>query len=895
MYASGTDSTTRSKLSVELSQLDEELEKIEGEMRALRKRKQTLLEKKAQIERFIAGQNVGNKNLLKIWDSDDFQWIEECRCVLRDVFKLNNFRPLQRAVINAVLSKEDCLVVMSTGSGKSLCYQLPAVVLKGIALVISPLIALIEDQLRQLKKLGIAAATLNQSTAKEEVNRIQTALTDSKASLRLLYVTPEKLAKSKRIMNRLEKCNEMRQLKLIAIDEVHCCSQWGHDFRPDFKFLNVLKRQFQNVPLIGLTATATNDVIDDVKNLLGIPAAVVFRADFNRPNLHYSVCQKPSSDAEFLDILVELIKTRFAGLSGIIYCFTRKECEELTESLRVKGIKAAHYHAFLDADKRNVAHEKWLNGEISVIIATVAFGMGIDKPDVRYVIHHSLAKSLENYYQESGRAGRDGAEAYCILFYRLNDLFRQSTMICTEKTGIRNLYSMLSYCIQATECRRSIIAEHFNVEWNLSLCDKMCDVCSKNNSVECVDVTDYWRLMLEASKTDNNRITGMKLAELVWKKISSVNRELIEFLIAKLILDGYLKEDFHFTPYSIISYVVPGERSVGIDRKLDYRITFSIPSKLVSANWKTELVSRKRRLHRGSCEHFLYRISTCSRVKASGKRLIAGFEIIDMQYTHAIVVRIPSTVKMEKKIKVDLALAEKQLEELSETLREAGVDIIELSPEERCVQQSLFTGDAAICINGTALITRPRKNGSRLLEISNLLSQLAWQVIETPRTSDHNKEVVLEGSDVLYTGKEIFVGIRKNGTNMEGALVVARTFSDLAVIPIILPGNQPLRHYVSLISANVLAVGSSREAKQVVQIIFNFQRMEREATFRYKTLTLKHDEAANCLNVNDYVIYRLDTPETMVGVTAGELTKIGSHLSRFVLLTMKIKMLKSLW
>ncbi|VIO89491.1 ATP-dependent DNA helicase, RecQ family protein [Brugia malayi] len=869
------------KLSMELSKLDEELERIEGDICTLRKRKRTLLERKAQIEKRIVERNVENESSFRIWDSDEFQWMKDCRRILHDIFKLSDFRPLQRAVINAVLSREDCLVVMSTGSGKSLCYQLPAVVMKGIVLVISPLVALIEDQLHQLRKLGIDAATLNQSTAKQEVNRIQTALTDSKASLRLLYVTPEKLAKSKRIMNRLEKCNEMKRLKLIAVDEVHCCSQWGHDFRPDFKFLNVLKRQFQAVPLIGLTATATADVIDDVKNMLGIPAAVVFRAGFNRPNLHYSVCQKPSSDAEFVDILVELIKTRFAGLSGIIYCFSRKECEELTKSLRAKGVKASHYHAFLDAGKRNITHEKWLNGGINVIVATVAFGMGIDKPNVRYVIHHSLPKSLENYYQESGRVGRDGNEAHCILFYRLNDLFRQSTMVCTEKTGVRNLYSVLSYCIEASECRRSVIAEHFNVEWNSSLCSKMCDICAQTNAVECIDVTNYWRQMLEAQKTDNNRITGMKLVELTWKKVSSVSRELIELLVAKLILDGYLKEDFHFTPYSIISYVVPDEKSIAMENRSDHRITFSIPSKLICSG-KTVKFSRKRPLIiDDDDEDDVVMLS------------------IDMRYTHAIVVRIPSKVKMEKRIRIDLDLAAKQMEELCETLREAGVDIIELSAEERCIQQSLFTGDAAICINGTALITRPRKNGNRLLEISNLLNQLAWQVVETPQASEHNKEIVLEGSDVLYTGKEVFVGIRKNGTNMEGALIVARTFSDLAVIPITLPGNQPLRHYVSLISADVLAVGSSKEAKQVIQ------RMEREATFRYKTFTVKHDEAVNCLNVNDYVIYREDTPETkfqilheslqMAGITANELVKIGSPISRFVLLTMKMKTLKSLW
>ncbi|EJD76172.1 ATP-dependent DNA helicase [Loa loa] len=533
------------KLSMELSKLDEELERIEGDISSLRKRKRALLERKAQIEKRIVERNVENESSFRIWDSDDFQWMKECLHVLHNVFKLSDFRPLQRAVINAVLSKEDCLVVMSTGSGKSLCYQLPAVIMKGIVLVVSPLIALIEDQLHQLRKLGIDAATLNQSTAKEEISRVQTALTDSKAPLRLLYVTPEKLAKSKRIMNRLEKCNEMKRLKLMKYT---AALNGDMIFGQILNSLIVLKRQFQAVPLIGLTATATADVIDDVKNMLGIPAAVVFRAGFNRPNLHYSVCQKPSSDVEFVDILVELIKTRFAELSGIIYCFSRKECEELTKSLRAKGVKASHYHAFLDADKRNITHEKWLNGGINVIVATIAFGMGIDKPDVRYVIHHSLPKSLENYYQESGRVGRDGNKAYCILFYRLNDLFRQSTMVCTEKTGVRNLYSVLSYCIQTSQCRRSVIAEHFNVEWNSSLCSKMCDICSQTNDFECVDVTDYWRLMLEVlknvQKTDNNRVTGMKLVELTWKKVNSVSRELIELLVAKFILDGYLKRRF---------------------------------------------------------------------------------------------------------------------------------------------------------------------------------------------------------------------------------------------------------------------------------------------------------------------------------------------------------------
>lgn len=271
-----------------------------------------------------------------------------------------------------------------------------------------------------------------------------------------------------------------------------------------------------------------------------------------------------------------------------------------------------------------------------------------------------------------------------------------------------------------------------------------------------------------------------------------------------------------------------------------------------------------------------------------------------MRYTHAIIVRIPNAIKVEDKNKttVDLALARKQLEDLSELLREAGVDVIELAPEENATLQSLYADDVAVVINGTALITRPQKPGSRLQEIAALLEDLSWELVEAP-TNEHGKPVALEGSDVLFTGKEIFVGIRKNGTNMEGALVVGRTFPDLAVIPIMLPGTLPIKHYVSLVSSDVLAVGSSKDAKLVLQ------RIERQATFRYKTLTVEHDEAVNCMNINDHIIYRQDTPDTKYqilkeplkvwGVAASDLVQLGDPISRFCLLIKKMKTIKSLW
>ncbi|XP_063399931.1 ATP-dependent DNA helicase Q1-like [Mytilus trossulus] len=559
----------------ELAETKKELETISIEIDSLLQRQASLQQRKTELDSILRQSSAKSDDNDKKWDKQDFEWSNNLLAKMGSVFNIQTLRPMQLQTMNVTMSCKDCMLIMPTGGGKSLCFQLPALLSKGITLVVSPLVSLMEDQIMALERYGIDATKLDASASKEKVKAVQEAMLDKNASLKLLYVTPEKLAKSKRFMAKLEKMYQAGRFSRLVIDEVHCCSQWGHDFRPDYKFLGIMKRQFPEVPILGLTATATTKVLEDVKKILNIPNCHLFKASFNRPNLFYEVKAKPSAFKETISEMVELIDKRFRNQSGIVYCFTQKESEEVSRELRQHGIKTGCYHASIPAKQKSQIHEMWLADKILVIVATVAFGMGIDKPNVRFVIHHSISKSMENLYQESGRAGRDEQRSDCIVYYRFADVFKQSTMVFTEQTGLDNVYGVMSYCLDISKCRRASIARHFGELWDKSQCNKMCDHCNKDTEGEKRDVTKLGLNVLtiidQASATDQ-RITALKLLD-AWEgkgagslKVRGldppkVSRDKLERIIGHMLLQGFIREDFHFTPYSTISYLVAGAKA----------------------------------------------------------------------------------------------------------------------------------------------------------------------------------------------------------------------------------------------------------------------------------------------------------------------------------------------
>ena len=422
---------------------------------------------------------------------------------LKEFFGYDAFKADQEKVINHLIEGGDAFVLMPTGGGKSLCYQLPALVMEGTAIIISPLIALMKNQVDLIR--GFEAGTssvahfLNSSLSRQQIDEVREDLLAGKT--KLLYVAPESLTKE-------ENVSLLREVKIAfyAVDEAHCISEWGHDFRPEYRRIRSLVDQIGRAPIIALTATATPKVQSDILKNLGIPDAAVFKSSFNRPNLYYEIRDKVDPEKD----MIKFIRQN-AGKSGIIYCLSRKKVEEIAQLLNVNGIKALPYHAGMDAATRAHNQDAFLMEEVDVIVATIAFGMGIDKPDVRFVIHYDIPKSLEGYYQETGRAGRDGQEGQCIAFYSYKDILRlekfmQGKPISEQEIGKQLLMETVSYA-ESNQCRRKILLNYFGEDYPEANCG-MCDNClypkkQFNGQEEMCTVIELILSLKEAFKADH--------------------------------------------------------------------------------------------------------------------------------------------------------------------------------------------------------------------------------------------------------------------------------------------------------------------------------------------------------------------------------------------------------
>ncbi len=413
---------------------------------------------------------------------------------LKQAFGYSGFRGNQEVVIRNILNGRNTFVIMPTGAGKSLCYQLPALMRDGLAVVISPLIALMKNQVDQLNAYGINARFLNSTLSKAEITKLRK---DSLAGkIKLLYVAPESLTKEENIAF-LQKVN----VSFVAIDEAHCISEWGHDFRPEYRKIKSMISQLGEMPVIALTATATPKVQLDIQKNLQMEEADVFISSFNRKNLYYEVRPKKETKKQLIRFLKE-----HKGQSGIIYCLSRKKVEEIAQLLNVNGFKAVPYHAGLDADVRVKNQDDFLNEEVDIVVATIAFGMGIDKPDVRFVVHYDVPKSLEGYYQETGRGGRDGLEGHCLMFYSHNDLnklekFNKDKSV-QERENARILLQEMEFYAESPVCRRRQLLHYFGEEYKENSCG-MCDNCVHPR--ERFDGTEQVKIALQAVVQTNER------------------------------------------------------------------------------------------------------------------------------------------------------------------------------------------------------------------------------------------------------------------------------------------------------------------------------------------------------------------------------------------------------
>lgn len=517
-----------------------------------------------------------------------FPWSKDVKSALINQFHLRGFRPGQLDAINTTLNGDHCFVLMPTGGGKSLCYQLPSVIISGktcgVTIVISPLLSLMEDQVEACRnRFGMQANLINGESTSAEKAYIMDGLRNDEPQefIQVLYVTPEMLNKNQRMISALTNLHGRHRLARIVVDEAHCVSQWGHDFRPDYKALGQVLGQFSGVPIIALTATATQLVQADVMANLGIRGCHKFSQSFNRPNLSYEVLPKGKG---VVASIAELIKSKYSKKCGIVYCLARKTCEQVAEKLTSLGVRAHHYHAGMEPTERSEVQRKWQSNEYHVIVATIAFGMGIDKADVRFVIHHSLPKSLEGYYQETGRAGRDGKRSGCYLYYLYSDCNTLRKMI-EDGDGSREqkqrqhdmLRNVVQYCENKSDCRRVQVLKYFSEPFRSENCHNTCDNCKSDARYEEKDLTKHAAAAVRlVSQVQQSKVTmlqcvdafrgakGSKLKDLAlddFGRGKDLERGDVERLFHQLVEDRALWQETHLnkagfgTNYLRVSFV----------------------------------------------------------------------------------------------------------------------------------------------------------------------------------------------------------------------------------------------------------------------------------------------------------------------------------------------------
>ena len=480
--------------------------------------------------------------------------------ILKETFGYDTFRPLQNEVIENVLARRDTLAVMPTGGGKSLCYQIPSLLFSGLTVVVSPLISLMKDQVEQLRAYGVPSLFINSSLSPQEYQENMEYV--RRGEVKLLYVAPETLL-TPRILSLLDSI----QVDCFTIDEAHCISEWGHDFRPEYRQLVEVRKRFPNAVCLALTATATSRVRQDIRTTLKFATTNEFIASFNRENLYIEVAQKRDPFAQTIDML-----ERYKDQSGIIYCFSRKQVDELAEYLASKGYSVRPYHAGLEDTDRRKNQEAFIRDDAQIIVATIAFGMGINKPNVRFVIHFDLPKSIENYYQEIGRAGRDGLPAHCLLLYSYSDIAKLNYFIDQKEGGekrvaMQHLDAIVRYAEDERICRRKPLLHYFGESFQADNCSN-CDNCT-SAPTPLTDITIYAQKFLSCVKRADEKFGAGHITDILlgsknekvlrWEhdKLSTygIGTELTKkqwmHIARQLLTMGYLKQEGEYHTLSL--------------------------------------------------------------------------------------------------------------------------------------------------------------------------------------------------------------------------------------------------------------------------------------------------------------------------------------------------------